>query len=264
MRVSQYFSHPDTTERLSQLSGHLLGYALGSIHRRLLALAMLLLSFLLVACGNAENSFFPLHDGWAWHYDVSKTTMDGSFRQKYIVQSLPKLDWQGEESVPIVSAAGEQYLYQQTASAILRVAFKGRDDTDFAPHAQAEVVIPETLQAGHQWQQVSYTRLLENTGPPWETLFRIVQPVEMRFQVDALDGAVTVPAGSFNNCLKISGFGETNVNVGNYIGRTVISVQVEHWYAKGVGLVKSVRKETTTADAINLGTLTLELEYSVN
>ena len=86
----------------------------------------------------------------------------------------------------------------------------------------------------------------------------------MQFQVAGLDAAVSVPAGNFKNCLKISGFGETNVDVGNYIGRTVITVQVERWYAKGVGLIKSVRKETTTADAINLGTLTLELEYSIN
>lgn len=236
------------------------GRALGKVSIAIIIASLLLLA----ACGREENSFFPLGEGRSWHYDVSKTTMDGSFKQKYIVQSLAKQNWQGSDSVPVVSAAGEQYLYQESSSGVHRVAFRGQEDSHFVAHSKPQIVLPNILQPGSEWQQLSYTKLLENTGPPWETLFRIVQPVEMQFQVDALDAAVSVPAGNFTNCLKISGFGETNVDVGNYIGRTVITVQVERWYAKGVGLIKSVRKETTTADAINLGTLTLELEYSIN
>ena len=228
---------------------------------RLQALIIAALALQLTGCGSADDSFYPLGNGLVWHYDVSKTTMDGTFRQKFIAQSIPEVDWQGTESFPIVSAAGEQYLYQKSASAIHRVAFKGKDETTFTQHVKPQIVLPRPLKQGSGWQEISHTKLLENTGPPWETLFRIVQPVKMRFEVVALDVPVKVPAGNFNNCLKISGFGETNVNVGNYIGRTIITVQVERWYAKGVGLIKSVRRETTTADAINAGTLSLELEY---
>ena len=226
---------------------------------------MLVISFslLFTACSDEETSFFPLNSGHSLHYDVTKTTMDGTFGQKYIVETLPQLHWQGTASVPIVSAGGEQYLYQQSSSAIHRVAFKRRGEATFVAHANPHLVLPEALQLGSAWQQTSYTKLLENTGPPWETLFKIVQPVDLKLKVEALDATVTVPAGSYQNCLKVSGFGETNVDVGNYIGRTVIAVKVEQWYARGIGLVKSLRTETTTADAISKGTLAMELEYAV-
>lgn len=226
---------------------------------------MIVMSFslLLTACTGEEHSFFPLSSGHTLHYDVTKTTMDGTFGQKYIIETLSETNWQGTASVPMVSAGGEQYLYQRSGAAIYRVAFKSRDAVSFVAHASPHLVLPQKLQLGSAWQQATHTKLLENTGPPWETLFKIVQPVDLEFTVDALDVAVTVPAGIYQNCLKVSGFGETNVDVGNYIGRTVISVEVEQWYARGIGLVKSLRTETTTADAISKGTLAMELEYSV-
>jgi len=220
-------------------------------------------SLLIAGCSDQAPSFFPLEKGRTWHYGVTKTTMDGTFQQKFIIQTLPELTWQGTRSVPMLSAGGEQYLYQRSSSAIRRVAFKQEGEATFIAHDVPQTVLPEVLNLDNMWQETADTKLRENTGPPGETLFRIVTPVELKLKLETLDVDVTVPAGSFQNCLKVSGFGETNVDVGNYIGRTAITVKVERWYAKDIGLVKSLRTETTAAEAISSGTLTMELEYSV-
>ena len=103
------------------------------------------------------------------------------------------------------------------------------------------------------------TAVLENTGPPWETLFRIRVPVTMHYRVAELGQSVETPAGRFSDCALVVGQGSANADVGNYIGRTSIEVSSRAWYARGVGLVRLERDETTTADAISAGHITMEL-----
>lgn len=234
--------------------------------RDITAKAIILSLWLLLTCGcsSEDIEFYPLSAGRIWHYKLVKTTMDGTFEQKFIAETLPPFQWLGTSSVPLVSAGGEQYLYQHTAQAIQRVAFKPRDSIAFVAHTEPYVVLPKNQAVGNTWQQVSHTQLLENTGPPWETLFRIAEPVTVSFSIEQNDSTVTVAAGTFHNCLKISGYGESNVDVGNYIGRTTIAVNIEQWYAADVGLVQSIRTETSSSDAISHGKLMMELEYSTN
>ncbi|MGR8948359.1 MAG: hypothetical protein ACU84Q_09950 [Gammaproteobacteria bacterium] len=215
----------------------------------------------IAGCAKAGTEYFPLGANRAWHYDVSRKTMDGEFKQKHIVETLPAIEWQGITGVPQISAGGEQYLFKKTGSGIQRIAVKSRDEQDFTAHQPAYILLPEKIEAGVTWRQTVFTRVLENTGPPWETLFRIVEPVPMDFVIESENSSVSVPAGRFDNCLKISAHGEANVDVGNYIGHTLVTINIERWYARGVGLVQAIRTETTSADAINHGEIQLKLEH---
>ena len=77
--------------------------------------------------------------------------------------------------------------------------------------------------------------------------------------VEHTAASVVVPAGRFDECLLVSGHGTTTADVGNYLGRTEIKVSTEDWFAPGVGLVKSIRTELTSSDALNFGRLSMEL-----
>ena len=44
------------------------------------------------------------------------------------------------------------------------------------------------------------------------------------------------------------------------MGHTIVSIDETNWYAPGVGLVKSIRKENTTDRVVPRGELRLELE----
>jgi hypothetical protein len=71
---------------------------------------------------------------------------------------------------------------------------------------------------------------------------------------------VKVPAGAFENCMRVVMSGNAFVDAGNYVGKTIVRVTETNWYAPGVGLVKSVREESTKHRALDKGGIILELE----
>jgi hypothetical protein len=109
------------------------------------------------------------------------------------------------------------------------------------------------------WVDTEFTVTLEHTGPPEHSLNRITVPVELQYRIESTDEEITVPAGTFKNCLRIKGVGTTSKNVGFYVGQTDIRVENIEWYAPGAGLVKAVRLETTTSKVLPRGSYELNL-----
>jgi hypothetical protein len=100
---------------------------------------------------------------------------------------------------------------------------------------------------------------LKKTGPPQKTVFEIFAKVELEGKIETLDAMVIVPAGRFENCMKITMRGSSFKDAGNYVGLTLVNVEQTSWYAKGVGLVRMERIETTESNALDKGTLLIEL-----
>ena len=229
------------------------------------AARVLLIAFIAIqlwACSDTTSEdYFPLDAGRTWHYDISRTTMDGTFQQKQILRTLPAISWENLHAVPVLSAGGAEYLYAGSERGVQRIGTKPRGAPKYMPASQPVTILPEPLTVGASWQQTEFTQVLENTGSPWETLFKITEPVVIEYAVESNDAWVEVPGGEFRQCIKVSGRGSTNVDVGNYIGRTIITIEVENFYARGVGLVKSVRRESTTSEALDHGEVTFALEY---
>ena len=53
--------------------------------------------------------------------------------------------------------------------------------------------------------------------------------------------------------------GSAYKDAGNYVGLTLVNVEQTNWYSLGVGLVKMERIESTQSDALDKGTLLVEL-----
>ena len=64
----------------------------------------------------------------------------------------------------------------------------------------------------------------------------------------------------FDDCLLVTGRGQAQADVGNYIGRTMVEIEVREWYAEDVGLVRMERDEKTGAAALSAGRLVMELD----
>ena len=110
-----------------------------------------------------------------------------------------------------------------------------------------------------EWEQITYTRLLKKTGPPQRTEFKIIAEVPLEIKIESLEDTVIVPAGQFNKCMRIKMIGSAYKDAGNYVGLTLVNVEQTNWYSSGVGLVKMERIETTQSDALDKGTLLVEL-----
>ena len=221
--------------------------------------AIIALLITLGACDTGPVNYFPLDPNRYWQYDVVRTTMDGGKKQKYLIETRPVREWNGSPVHVRQTVDGHQFFYREHADGINRVARKLRAEEIATATEPAVLVLPRSPVVGASWRQASQTAVLENTGPPWETLFRITQPVELDFTVASMSDTVRVLAGEFSDCLRVVGHGRFSTDVENYIGRAEISVSVTEWYAPNVGLVRSERVETTDAEALNHGSIIMEL-----
>ena len=215
----------------------------------------------LAACSSRTDDWFPLAGGRSWQYHVERTTMDGTTALKHIVESRGETGWSGQQVSEQRTLAGTSYFYRRANRGVELVARRLAGDAPLVAQQPPILLLPPDPQPGQSWEQEIATTVLENSGPPWETLFRIKQSIPVSYRVEKLTETVTVPAGTFENCLVIRASGKTTAEVGNYIRRATISVDMTEWYARGVGLVRSQRIERTDADALNFGELTMELEH---
>jgi hypothetical protein len=207
-----------------------------------------------------STSYFPLEEGLQWRYQVTKTTRDGVRQQKYIYVSLAERIVEGLTVSVRKSADGSLFYYRETEDGLLYVGKEIQSGIAREFLRDEHLVIHYPLQKGSQWHDITQTRLLVKTGPPQKTEFKVETEILLEMSIDATDESIVVPAGIFHNCIKIIKKGSEFTDAGNYIGRTIVRVKETSWYAPGVGLVKSIREETTESQALDKGQLIIELE----
>ena len=71
---------------------------------------------------------------------------------------------------------------------------------------------------------------------------------------------LTLLLENLKNCLLVEGFGETKFIGDSEIGTIEITITSKEWYAKGVGLIKSLRVEKTDSDLFGTTKMTQILE----
>lgn len=213
----------------------------------------------LSACDGAGSPYFPLAPGTLREYVITRTTMDGTRAQRHVLRDLEPAWLSGRRVIPRISLGGDVYYYGSGDGYVLRVATRMRTQHAAREHLPAVRVLPIAPVTGATWSAATMTTVLEKTGPPQETLYRINVDVVMTYTVTAVDARMDIAAGSYTDCVLVTGHGEASADVGNYIGRATFSVESRDWYAPGVGLVRSERQERTSSEALPGGRMVVEL-----
>ena len=223
--------------------------------------SLIITSLQLASCSIESNTnYFPLEEGLTWRYQVTKTTRDGVRQQKYIYTSLSE-KIVNEETVAVrQSVDGTLLYYRDTEEGLFYIGKEIQSGIERKFHEDEHLIFSYPLENGNQWQDITLTKLLVKTGPPQKTNFKIVVQIPIEISIDSTDDTVFVPAGKFHHCIKLIKKGAKFIDAGNYIGRTIVRVKETSWYAPGVGLVKSIREETTEKKALDKGQLVIELE----
>ena len=220
---------------------------------------VIFLVFISAGCSKKENSYFPLSSGLKWHYNVALTTRDGLEKQKYILQNIGADELNGESVFLRKSLDGTILYYSISDDGIYYLGNLDIRESKPIFFADKQIVIPTPFAIDTEWEQVTHTRLLKKTGPPQRTEFKIIAEVPLEIKIESLEDTVIVPAGQFNKCMRIKMIGSAYKDAGNYVGLTLVNVEQTNWYSSGVGLVKMERIETTQSDALDKGTLLVEL-----
>lgn len=226
--------------------------------RRVCGCVLIALIGLLSGCGSGSGDYFPFDTGRSWLYSGTLTTMDGAFGRLYPVQAGAPETFVGETVYPQTILAGRRYLYAQREDGIWRVARQWGARKELVPYLKPELVLPDE-DAPQSWQSQTITQVLEVTGPPQETLFKVRETVPMTYTLAERDARIQTEAGNFSGCIRVEGRGRIHTDVGNYIGKVRIEVESNAWYAPDVGLVRIERTERTSSKAIEYGHLALEL-----
>ncbi len=229
------------------------------IKQKSFQLVFLLLIILCVSCSKKEYSYFPLNKGYKWQYDVILITKDGLLNQKYILNNIGKNELDGKPVYLRESLDGTVLYYSITDEGIYYLGNDNNRTVEEKFNEDIQLVIPEKISVGSVWEQTTVTKLLKKTGPPQKTVLKIIADVPLEVKVESMNETVSVLAGRFDRCMKVTMSGFAFKDAGNYIGLTMVSVEQTNWYAPGVGLIKMERVETTARKALDKGSLTLEL-----
>ena len=216
----------------------------------------------IAACQRGETAaeFFPLAAGMQWQYRIERKTMDGVQQLRYAITNVAPAPVDGAHLAARETVDGQRYYYRIEDGDIYRIGTRRRHGPRTVDDSERQMVLPGTLTPDAEWRAKSHTAVLESSGPPWETLFRITVPVDMAYRVESTSATVDTPAGSFSDCVLVAGQGRTTTEIGNLSGSTDIEITSREWYAPRVGLVRMERSERTSQAALDAGTLTMELD----
>ncbi|MGH8120941.1 MAG: hypothetical protein ACRESK_10045 [Gammaproteobacteria bacterium] len=215
---------------------------------------------LLAACNRSPDYYFPLSGGKYWRYVLTYHTLDGNFKGIYAVENLGRRkDNDNDIYVRRLVDGSSRYLLLDDTG----IRTMANEKTSGIQTQRVDLdhyIFRFPLAVGQEWQDTTISRALVKTGPPQKTEFHINAVIPVLVRIDSLTDTVTVPAGIFPDCMRITRKGNTYANAGNYVGLTIVAIEETDWYAPGVGLVKSLRKESTTSKVLDKGEITLELE----
>jgi hypothetical protein len=187
---------------------------------RLAWFAMLLLLLTPLAAMAAEASdYYPLAEGLSWQYEV-RVTEFGETRdpQEISIENLAKRTLNGEETFPrlVRSLPGIILFVANHEDGVCLIAHQQSNRKEIETLDTPDYFIKQPLEVGTTWTYEKVTMTIE-----------------------AINESVTVPAGTYEGCLKIS---RTGIQEGKFKGPTNTSIEMDgyEWYAPAVGLIKSV------------------------
>ena len=229
-------------------------------------LMVLMVACLLTACGsdNPGTHYFPLDEGMSWEYKVTKSLGSEQQIKRYSVTNMGAVkladEYTGESVYLRKNSDGTDYYILQDDTGSHRIA--KRTIVEHRPRFDAEErkILPgsKDLEVGRFWtvETQPYTlRSVEFHSLPNPGLKRFM----MSNEITAIDVAVTVPAGTFENCIEVTGQGEISMYVDPRLGYQDILMTQKEWYAPGVGLVKLVREEPLDLPMFKGGAISFEL-----
>lgn len=215
---------------------------------------------MLAGCGGPSETLFPLEAGRSWNYAVTTTVLDETVRSTLEARALGMVDGEAGPVGVIEYPGNARGYYLSGADGVRRVATRRGADGRVRSDGPAHFILRSPYAAGTSWSLPSQLTLVESIF--YEAGERIRDrevAVTLEYSIASTGETVTVPAGTFSGCLKVTASGSAIVRVNQ--GANFGHVDVEHadWYAPGVGLVRSERRETSDSPYLKSGSYVQEL-----
>ena len=223
----------------------------------------ILFLFILIGCSENNHTYFPLGKIKSWSYkieiepEVDKKTI---YKKTKLSLGKKKLEIEGkkESFYPFLREDGSIFFYKLEKNGIFRSGFAFSKDKNINKENSERMVLPLPIKIGKKWSVDSKTYLILKRYPYYD--YRATTNFMIDYEIISTDEIISTPTGKFQNCILIRGIGNTKFIGDSEIGSIDINILSEEWYAKGVGLIKSVRIEETDSDLFGTTKMTQVLE----
>lgn len=213
----------------------------------------------LPGCSREPPVYYPLTPDLTWHYYYSTVTAEGASQTGYTITNRTPIRWGGHTVHVRRLPDGTRWFYLDTNDGIFRIASQRPGDPEPAPlAADSRTVLVYPLRRGQSWFTNTETLILGQTSTGAKGL-RTIVPVTLKHTIKSLDESIKVPAGTFHDCLQVRARGESRTRDHATLGEGVVVIELTEWYAPGVGLVKSLRRETVADADVPDGEIRFEL-----
>lgn len=195
----------------------------------------------LSGCEQSIDSYFPLEGDIRWEYTIEEKLNDQLKIIKSIVVSLDSKTVNDIEFYPQRSANGETYYFSKSEKGIYL-----SPDTD----KEGEILLGLPIQAGMHWQASTRIIILDSRHESFsggESFISLNDQIIVDYKITNIDETVQVPAGNYTNCIRVDSSATVAVKERTR-GIERILIHQTDWYAKGVGLVKRIRNESSVPD----------------
>lgn len=219
----------------------------------------LLLLMAFAGCTKAPSDYLPFPVGREWHYTMTRTGKADRIRGERVIRVDDVVSMHGQSVAIVSQPPHSRSYYTADQTGVRRVATARGIDGSVTPDVADHYVLRYPGGASPTWTLASALALVEERIDEGVAIRDQKIRVEMTMRIGSTDDEVVVPAGTFQRCLRIDGRGSSLVAV--HKGETTARVDVtsSDWYAPGVGLVKSVRREDAASEFLVPGTYTQEL-----
>lgn len=213
----------------------------------------------LSGCGQPDDSYLPLNSERTLTYAVTQTRSGETQQHKQLSRIAGPVEIAGQRVYREFTASGAQRLLQRRATGTFELGYYQPDNT--VMHDTPRLLLPQPLTTDSRWQAPVTTELLEWRKHSLEKSGRRYhKTLAASFHCETLDDRVRTPAGTFSNVARIRAVARKTIDYGSLQEQAVIHVELTRWYAPGVGLIKSQRREYAESRELNPGEAVLLLE----
>ena len=188
------------------------------------AVLALLLAATNLGASELSDIYFPLKEGLTWTYQAGS---DQHPNKKIVVTNMPTREVKGTKVTPrksVVDGVAKYYLIGTDDQGVYRFGEQSSET------AEPEIVTPK----------VYYLKNPLSRGTTWDIKTKLGQEeIDLKLTIESVSESVTVPAGSYKDCLLIKSVGGDP--------QKDLSLEAFDWYAPQVGLVKSMVTATKIA-----------------
>ena len=207
------------------------------------------------------SSLFPLEEGRRWTYRLSSEWENDTRERETVVLSNLGRDSALESGSAWHrrSDTGLDYWLRADATGIYRVAAKSDVDAEPKPDPTPRFVLKAPIAVGTSWQTTTTTYLMRRNSEFPPEIRHAHPSVPVVRTIEALDDRVEVPAGRFEQCVRVKGLALLRLFADPVNGFKDMPLTTLGWYCPGVGLVKVERREPANSTFLTGGTMTMEL-----